>query len=218
MKKTIAAISVLAIASFTGASAARPDGNLGVDRIGAYGVYLNTSSSVADSDNDYTGAGFEINKSLVADKSMGIDVGFDFTYLSNQNNKEFYGMDDYSYTLSTTFYRPGMISPYFMVGVAYETVDFSYTPSTGLSDWSDDTFILCGGIGMECHLIPGLSVTPAISYGYDTRADSDAGVLNFSLAGTYWFTERLGMQLSGDYQTKNDIDQFALALGLSYHF
>jgi hypothetical protein len=218
MKKTIAVISVLALASFTCAHAARPDGTLGVDSVGVRGIYINASSDSSSSDLDFNGIGLGINKNLFSNDSIGVDAGFDFGFVTNQNKKDIYGMDDCGYTLSATVYRTGMISPYFKAGITYETVDFDYTAEAGASDWSDDTVILGGEVGFECHLMPGFSVTPAISYGYDTRADNDAGQVDFSLTANYWFTERAGMQISGIYNTQNDNDFFEATLGFNFHF
>ena len=218
MNKSLAALCVLALAPLAGASVARPDGVLGVDMVGVQGIYINTSSSKSSADFDYNGLGLSFNKNLLDNGEIGVDASFDFGFVTNQNRKDIYGMDDLSYTGSLTVFREGMISPYFRSFITYETVDFDYTEAAGRDDWNDDTIILGGEAGFECHLLPGFSVTPAIAYSYDTRADEDAGIVVVSLSACYWLTERVGLQLSTAYHNRDSSDVFQTSLGFSYHF
>lgn len=215
MKKNLAILSLLAISSCAYALD-RPDGCLGTNSVGVYGMYINASRS-GGSDNDYAGSGLEINQNIFNNGSIGMDVSFDFGVISNQNRTDVYSMDDYAYALSTTVYRDGVISPYFKVTADYEFVKFDYKDSS-YDDFDDDTIIICGEIGAECHLLPGWSVTPFVYSGVDTDAEDDQWTTAIGTSTCYWVNSRIGIKLVGEYTNKNDTDQFYTSLGVKLHY
>jgi len=220
MKKHIVLIGLLYAASSTCALAVeRPDGTLGTNYIGVRGLYMNAGMGeyVDSLDLDFAGFGFDINQNLYKDGDIGVDVSFNYNYLTNQNNTDYYGADNYSYTLGATVFREGVVSPYFTFAATHDFLKFNYKRSSE-SDWDEDALIISGEIGAECHLLPGWSVTPYVVAGVDTDADDDTWTTAVGASTSYWMTERFGFKLGAAYTSKMDIDFFTTYAGVSFHY
>jgi hypothetical protein len=219
MKKHLVLLSILAASSTCAFAVERPDGRLGTDFAGVYGMYMNANNHKTQNSNDldYTGVGFEINQNLYNSSDIGIDIGIDVGRLSNQNNRDIYDLDDYTYGVSATVFRNGAIAPYFKGSATYEYFKMKYKPNA-MTDFDDDTINLGGEIGAECHLLPGWSVTPYVSANLDTNADSDQWSTSIGINTAYWMTARVGMQLGAAYTHESDSNDFLTTLGMAVHY
>jgi hypothetical protein len=76
MNKHLLVLGLLATSTCAAVAAERPDGALGTDSIGAFGMYMNSSKSDGKNtpDFDYTGFGLDINKHLLKADDVGFDV------------------------------------------------------------------------------------------------------------------------------------------------
>jgi hypothetical protein len=219
MNKPLAFLGLLAASSCTAQAVERADGTLGTNHIAVRGVYMNADMGeyVSGLDLDFSGVGFDINQNLYKDGDIGIDASFSYSYMTNQNFTNLYSADNHSYTLGTTVYREGVISPYFTLSGTHDSLKFNYKQAAG-TDWDDDTFIVGGEIGAECHFMPGWSVTPYVLTGVDVDADDDAWTTAVGVSSVFWINSRIGVKGGVAYTNKMDMDVFVTHIGMALHY
>jgi hypothetical protein len=220
MNKHLLVLGLLATSTCAAVAAERPDGALGTDSIGAFGMYMNSSKSDGKNtpDFDYAGFGLDINKHLFKADDVGFDVSFAGSSMFNQNNRDTYKLDDHKYTFGVTAYKgDGAVVPYCKALVTYELFTLDYKAHPG-REVDDDTIKLGGEIGAECHLLPGWSVTPYFSADCDTDADDNAWGEAFGVNTGYWFNDLIGTKLGAEYDHRKDSNEFYVYLGMSLHY
>lgn len=217
MNKHIAFLAVIAVAS-SAYGLDRPDGNLGTDFFCLSGKYMNADSTRGkDVNYDYIGPGMTVNKHVYQQGDVGVDLSFDFGLIKNQNMTGVYDLSDYDYAFSATVFRKGLFSPYFKMTADYEKFELDYK-NASIPDVDNDTLNLGGEIGVECHLMPGWSVTPYLSEFADTDADEDQWTWAAGVSTCYWVNSLIGVRLTGEYSNHDDADSFVASIGAACHF
>ena len=196
----------------------RPDGCLGTDYFGIRCMYMSAKSGHGGgADLDYIGPGVEINKHVLDNGEIGVDLSFDFELMKNQNRTNVYDLSDYNYTLGATVYRKGAFSPYFKFNAGYEKFELDHK-NNFIPDIDEDTINLGGEIGVECHLTPGWSVTPFFAENADTDAKSNQWTWTAGVASSYWVNSLVGVRVTGGYSDNNGEDSFRTTFAAICHY
>lgn len=196
-------------------SAEKPDGVLGTNMVSVSALYSNIDLDYYDSgDLDFAGIDITMNQNLAKTKSCGVDLNMSYTYMTNQNYTNEISMDSRQFILGATIYRDGMISPFFrpIVGYVNEKVE-----GAGIGSETADTWIYGGQIGVELHLMRGLSLTPIVGY-YNGSDDNYTSETIVGLGANYWFGEHLGMLGSVEYSNQEHISEIDFSLGMAMHY
>ncbi|MBN1403581.1 MAG: hypothetical protein JW942_03825 [Opitutales bacterium] len=226
MKKLIA-LAIAATLPCIAFSAERPDGRLGTTMLTVGGIYANVDASHYSSELDFNFSGIEmgINQPVMERRGFAVDFNTTISHITNNNLGHYVDLDATTFLAGLTFYRDGMLSPYFRPVLGYSKISLDLQNMDELDGWdeddelsgSDSTWIYGAQAGVEIHLIRGLSVTPYISYmGFSEDilgTNTEVGV-NID----YWFSDRFGVFAGFMYTTEEHIDATVYELGASMHY
>jgi len=214
MKKLLAIACIIATPGLL-LSAEKPDGALGTNSISFSAAYANLDFSHYQSgmDLDFAGVSLGFNQSISKGQPFSMDMNASFSYMTNQNYSEIISLDARMTMIGLTFYREGMLSPFFRPVIGYGQLKTDYD---NFSE-DDDSWLYGGRIGVEIHIKPGLSMTPYASY-LNASEDALGSNTEIGLNMDFWANERLGIIAGVMYSKEYHVDAFGVSLGAAMHF
>jgi hypothetical protein len=217
MKTSHAILALLAVPSCIFA-AEKPDGVIGTDYVNAFYTYYSDNYGYYNmSDETFNGFGVGVNKNVINGEKYRVDAGMKYYYVHSLDNGDVYDYTQNTIAASGTVFMKGMVSPFVGATVFYHFSDVDYKGTDSFDD-SDTSWVVSGKVGVEIHLMPGLSGTVFVAESHDCDGDYPANSTQYGFSVAYWFTGRMGLSVGETYISTCHIDEYATTVSLMYHF